>query len=520
MTHIVWMSGSLFNHIIAQYLALRYKQLERAGQHVHHNQEKLLKLLLSEAAETEYGKQFGFSSIRSRRQFQEQIPLVRYQDLVSRINDMMLGKSDVLWPGQLKYFAKSSGTTHQRSKFIPISNAYLRSNLIRSSWDTTAFIYHQEPGAEIFKHKSLIMGGSLHPFANNRDILVGDVSAIMIKTIPFIGRPFYTPDFNVALLSDWEEKIAKICKQCIDENVVMFGGVPTWNIVLFNKILQITGKSNILEVWPNLNFYLHGGVNFEPYKETFKKFIPKKDFNYIEAYNASEGYFAVQDTREDGMRLLADNGIYYEFIPLSELAKEDAHLKTLDLTEVQTDTDYVLVITNCSGLWRYIIGDTVRFTTLHPHRIKVTGRIEQYINAFGEEVMIGDTDKALSMTLEKLKLGLKEYTVAPCYLDDNNRGYHEWLIEFEQVPASLEEFELVLDQSLRQINSDYDAKRTADLALERLKVHVAPRGLFHHWLKLKNKMGGQYKIPRLSNDRKHFEEIIGLQTQISDPEHG
>ncbi|MBL0082079.1 MAG: GH3 auxin-responsive promoter family protein [Saprospiraceae bacterium] len=276
MTHIVWMSGSLFNHIIAQYLALRYKQLERAGQHVHHNQEKLLKLLLSEAAETEYGKQFGFSSIRSRRQFQEQIPLVRYQDLVSRINDMMLGKSDVLWPGQLKYFAKSSGTTHQRSKFIPISNAYLRSNLIRSSWDTTAFIYHQEPGAEIFKHKSLIMGGSLHPFANNRDILVGDVSAIMIKTIPFIGRPFYTPDFNVALLSDWEEKIAKICKQCIDENVVMFGGVPTWNIVLFNKILQITGKSNILEVWPNLNFYLHGGVNFEPYKETFKSLYPKR----------------------------------------------------------------------------------------------------------------------------------------------------------------------------------------------------------------------------------------------------
>jgi hypothetical protein len=514
------MAGSLFNYAVSKYLALRHTHLEQAISRAPQSQEKLLTLLLSEAASTEYGRQFGFSSIKTKHEFKARLPLVRYQDIVGYIEEMMKGKADVLWPGQLKYFAKSSGTTQQRSKYIPISNAYLRSNLIRSSWDTTAFIYHREPKAEIFRHKSLIMGGSLHHFPGNRDILVGDVSAIMIKTIPFIGRPFYTPDFDTALLGNWEEKIAKICQQCIEEKVVMFGGVPTWNIVLFNKILEYTGKNNILEVWPTLRFYLHGGVNFEPYRETFKKYIPSSDFHYIEAFNASEGYFAVQDTNDAGMRLLTDNGIYYEFLAVDDLHKEDAHLRTLDITEVTVGVDYAMVISNCSGLWRYVIGDTIKFTHAHPLKLEVTGRIEQYINAFGEEVMIGDTDKALSIALRELNLGIKEYTVAPCYLDGSHKGYHEWLIEFENAPANKEDFEQKLDEALRQINSDYDAKRSADLALERLKVHIAPKGLFHEWLKVKNRMGGQYKIPRLSNDRHHFNEIMGLQTQMSDPDHG
>lgn len=514
------MGGSLFNYAVSKYLAMRYNSLEQAIISAPQSQEKLLKLLLSEAASTQYGKALGFSNIKSKEEFKARVPLVRYQDIVGHIEEMMMGKSDVLWPGQLKYFAKSSGTTQQRSKFIPISNAYLRSNLIRSSWDTTAFIYNRVPDAEIFHHKSLIMGGSLHPFPGNRDILVGDVSAIMIKTIPFIGRPFYTPDFNVALLGNWEEKIAKICQQCVDEKVVMFGGVPTWNIVLFNKILEYTGKKNILEVWPMLKFYLHGGVNFEPYRETFKRYIPSSDFHYIEAFNASEGYFAVQDSNEAGMRLLTDNGIYFEFLPAEDLHKADAHLRTLDITEVEVNKDYAMIITNCSGLWRYIIGDTIKFLSQHPLKLEVTGRIEQYINAFGEEVMIGDTDKALSLTLKALNLGINEYTVAPCYLDGSHRGYHEWLIEFENAPNNIEVFEQKLDETLRQVNSDYDAKRTGDLALERLKVHIAPKGLFHQWLKIKNRMGGQYKIPRLSNDRKHFNEIMELHTQISDQDHG
>lgn len=514
------MIGSLFNQLVARYLKLRYQNLERSVAHSQQNQEKLRKLLLSEASRTQYGKQHGFSSIRTLQDFRSALPLVKYQDIFSHIEKMMVGEADVLWPGQLKYFAKSSGTTQQRSKYIPISNAYLRSNLIRSSWDTTAFIYNREPKADIFRHKSLIMGGSLHSFPGNPDILVGDVSAIMIKTIPFIGRPFYTPDFSIALMSKWEEKIEKICRHCVDENVIMFGGVPTWNIVLFNRLLEYTGKSNILEIWPELKFYLHGGVNFEPYRETFKRFIPKENFHYIEVYNASEGYFAVQDKAVNGMRLLTDNGIYYEFLPLDKINEADAHLHTLDISSVKTDVDYVMVITNCSGLWRYMVGDTIRFTELFPHRLAVTGRIEQYINAFGEEVMIGDTDKALSMALTELNLTIKEYTVAPCYLNGSNKGYHEWLIEFETKPENINLLESRLDYCLRQVNSDYDAKRSADLALEQLKIQVAPAGLFHHWLKNKNKMGGQYKIPRLSNDRKIFEEILGVQKQMINQSHG
>lgn len=506
------MIGSLFNSIIKKYLSFKFDRLENNAFKVEQLQINQLLNFLAEAQHTQYGKKYKFSRIRNRADFIKSLPLVKYEDLFVYIEKMMHGEPDVLWPGLIKYFSKSSGTTNQRSKFIPISSSFIHKNLIRSGWDTTAFIYNIDPGAKIFQHKSIIMGGTIHPFAENKDILIGDVSAIMISTIPAIGRPFYTPDFETALMNNWDEKIEVICRKCVNERVVMFGGVPTWNIVLFNKMLEITGKNNMLEIWPDLKYYLHGGVSFEPYREMFHKYLPSDDFYYIEAYNASEGYFAVQDRPNlSGMRLLIDNGIYYEFIKPEHLHHVNAHLMTIDLSEVEIDENYVMVITNNSGLWRYVIGDTVAFTSIHPHRIKVTGRVEQYINAFGEELMISNADKALALTNSEFGVSVKEYTVAPYFIGTSNKGYHEWLIEFDEPPHNREDYQKKLDDNLRAINSDYDAKRFKDLALECLKVNFATPGIFHQWLRIKNKMGGQYKIPRLNNNRNYLNEILNLQ---------
>jgi hypothetical protein len=499
----------VLNSAIKRYLKFRYDNLQKKITDSPDLQEAILKELVTGAEDTEYGKKYDFLNIYDRQDFIHKVPIVRYDQLQPYIERMMNGGQDILWPGAVKYFSKSSGTTNQRSKYLPISEAFLKSNLIRSSWDTTAFIYHNDEEASIFYNKSLIMGGTLHPYGDNPDILVGDVSAIMINTIPFIGRPFYAPDFETALLPNWEEKIERIANQCLEENVVMFGGVPTWNIVLFNRILEKTGKAHMLEVWPELKFYLHGGVNFNPYRALFSRYLPDNDFNYIEVYNASEGYFAVQDDfKKEGMRLLIDNGIYYEFIEPQRLEKDNADQEAIPLESVELDKNYAIIITTSSGLWRYLIGDTVKFVSLQPHKLKVTGRIEQYINAFGEEVMISNTDKALALTLEDFNIHVKEYTVAPTFLDDHNKGFHDWLIEFETIPGDLALFEKKLDDNLRALNSDYDAKRFKDLALENLKINVAQNGTFHNWLKSKNKLGGQYKVPRLQNDRRIFNEIL------------
>ncbi len=503
------MPPKVLNSAIKRYLKFRYDNLQKKIADTPDLQEAILKDLVTGAEDTEYGKKYDFLNIYDRQDFIHKVPIVRYDQLQPYIERMMNGGQDILWPGAVKYFSKSSGTTNQRSKYLPISDAFLRSNLIRSSWDTTAFIYQNDEEASIFYNKSLIMGGTLHAYGDNTDILVGDVSAIMINTIPFIGRPFYAPDFETALLPNWEEKIERIANQCLEENVVMFGGVPTWNIVLFNRILEKTGKAHMLEVWPELKFYLHGGVNFNPYKALFARYLPDKDFNYIEVYNASEGYFAVQDDfKNEGMRLLIDNGIYYEFIEANKLERDNIDLEAIPLEKVELDKNYAIIITTSSGLWRYLIGDTVKFVSLLPHKLKVTGRIEQYINAFGEEVMISNTDKALALTLEDFNAHVNEYTVAPTFLDDRHKGFHDWLIEFETIPGDIALFEKKLDDNLRALNSDYDAKRFKDLALENLKINVAKKGTFHNWLKSKNKLGGQYKVPRLQNDRKILDEIL------------
>ena len=422
---------------------------------------------------------------------------------------MMMGQRDILVPGEVTWYAKSSGTTSSRSKYIPVTDKYFYGNIIRACWDVSSIVYTNRPNARLFRDKSLIMGGSLSSHADNPNITVGDISAIMIHKLPWIGRPFYTPDFETALLSDWEEKIELMSHKCISENVVLFGGVPTWNIVLFNRMLEISGKNTISEIWPNVHSYLHGGVGFGPYQKQFEIYLGKKDFDFYEVYNASEGYFSIQDfPNSDGMLLLTDNGIYYEFVPMEEWGKENP--TSIALEEIELHTNYAIVITNFGGLYRYMPGDTVTFTSRDPYRLRVSGRTTHFINVFGEEVIVENTDQALAMTCKEIPAVIREYTVGPIHLKSNQKGGHEWLIEFEKEPQNLKSFTTLLDENLRKVNSDYDAKRFKNLALQPLSLNILPEGTFHKWLKAKGKYGGQSKVPRLSNNRKHVDELLEM----------
>lgn len=358
------------------------------------------------------------------------------------------------------------------------------------------------------------MGGSLSPFEGYPKTFRGDISAIMTHNMPWAGRPFFTPDFRTALMADFEQKMDRMSRIVAQEkDLVTLGGVPTWTVVLFRKVLELTGKSNLLEVWPNLQGYIHGGVSFTPYREQFKRFLPSDSISYQEIYNASEGYFALQDNFDkQEMMLLLDNGVYYEFIPMGEWDRE--YPKAIPLWEVQPGQDYAMLISTNSGLWRYKIGDTISFTSVNPYRIRITGRINQFINAFGEEVMVTNTDKALSLTCEAIPAEVYEYTVAPVYFRNGKKGGHQWLIEFVHPPANLNAFERLLDQNLQRINSDYEAKRYKDMALGRLRIKSLPKGTFVDWLRSKGKFGGQYKVPRLANHRDHVEDILRFLEEV------
>ncbi len=457
---------------------------------------------------TEIGRQFHFSEIKDSSSYAEAVPITDYETIQPSIERMMDGEKDVLVNGRVKWFAKSSGTTSARSKYIPVTTEFLYGNLIRSHWDATSIIYQNDPEAEIFKKKSLIMGGSLSPYKDT-DVMVGDISAIMIDRMPSVGKPFYSPCFETALLEDWEEKIEKMSEECMKEEIVMCGGVPTWTIVLFDRILEKTGKKNIHEVWPSMKYYFHGGVGFGPYKEQFQKYFPDPSFKYFEVYNASEGYFAIQDDPEaEGMLLLTDNGIYYEFIPPDQWTVEQP--QAIPLSEVKMGVNYAIVITNTAGLYRYTPGDTVQFTSISPYRIMVTGRTKHFINVFGEEVMVGNTDACLSVTCKEVPALVRDYTVGPVYMEKKKQGGHIWLIEFEKAPEDLSYFAARLDSNLRKINSDYDAKRSKDIALRPLQIQQVPKGTFHRWLKSRGKIGGQTKVPRLSNDRHYVEELLAI----------
>ena len=490
--------------ILYQYFKYRQEKIDDVIDRQAYYQQKLLNTISSKQRSTHFGKTYNFDSITDFESYKKNVPITRYEDIFPLIEKTIKGEQNILSSDKINWFAKSSGTSNDRSKYIPVSKSYLTHGHLKCAWDAASFIYRDDSTAKLFADKSLIMGGSLERLSS--ESMAGDISAIILHHFPKVGRRFYTPDFETALLSNWEEKIDRTAKITSAQTVTLLAGVPTWTLVLLKRILEITGKENISQVWPNLKSYLHGGVGFEPYRSIFRQLIPSEKVKFREVYNASEGYFAIQDDVSiDGMLLLCDHQIYYEFIPLKDALQEN--YDTISLEDLEQGMKYALVITNSSGLYRYLIGDIVQIITTCPVRIKVVGRLTEYLNVFGEELSVDNANKALMHTSKELDVVVKDFTVAPQFLDLDNKGGHEWLVEFEKEPESIHHFELVLDQKLRELNSDYDAKRSADLALINLKTQKASKGTFERWLRSRGKYGGQNKIPRLRNDRILLNEI-------------
>lgn len=462
--------------------------------------------LVDAAKNTEWGLKYDFKSIRSVDDLKSRLPVQNYESLKPEIERLMNGEQNILWPTDIKWFAKSSGTTAGKSKFIPVSTEAMEECHFKGGKDLISIYCNNNPETKIFSGKSLTLGGSHQVNLNNSDSVYGDISAILIQNMPFLAQLIRTPELSIALMDNWEDKIEKMANATIAENVTSLSGVPTWTLVLAKRILEITGKKNLMEVWPNLELFIHGAVSFTPYKEQFSHLIPSENFNYLETYNASEGFFGIQDRlKESDMLLMLDYGVYYEFMPLEEYGKPDP--KTFSLSEVELNKNYALIITTNAGLWRYLIGDTVKFTSLNPYRIRVSGRTKLFVNAFGEEIIIENSDQAICIACEKTGAMVKDYTMAPVYFSDKENGAHEWLIEFEKPPSNTGYFNEVLDTALKSLNSDYEAKRYKDMALRAPIVRLLAPGTFYAWLKMKKKLGGQNKIPRLSNDRTIIEEI-------------
>ncbi len=494
---------------IKNFLKLRTSVIDNFMLNPIDTQKRVFNDLIGSAQFTEYGKKYDFEHINSIAEFQEKVPLNNYDSLKHYIQRILEGEQNILWPSEISWFAKSSGTTSDKSKFIPVSKEALDDNHYKSGKDAVALYLAKYPESKITSGKCLVIGGSHQLNQLNEDTFYGDLSAVMMQNMPWTGQFLRTPDLSIALMDEWEEKIEMIAQSTIHENVTFITGVPTWTIVLFKRILEITGAQNMLEVWPNLELYLHGGVSFKPYREQFKKYIPSEEMRYIDSYNASEGFFASQDAQdEDGMLLFLNHGIFYEFISMDEFGKENA--KAHSLKSVKLNTNYALVISTNTGLWRYVIGDTIQFTSLAPFRIKITGRTTFYLNAFGEEVIVDNADYAIATACKNTGAIVNDYSAAPIYMTDKNNGAHEWVIEFEELPCPLATFVQEMDDALKSINSDYEAKRQKDIALRMPIVHVMPKGGFSQWLKNKNKLGGQHKVPRLSNERKLIEELIPL----------
>jgi hypothetical protein len=420
----------------------------------------------------------------------------------------MDGEENILWNTPVNWFAKSSGTTSDKSKFIPVSEDSLHDCHYKAAKDVLTLYYSFNPDSDLLTGKGLVIGGSHTIHQINTDVHYGDLSAVLLQNSPFWGHWIRTPELSIALLDEWEDKIERLARGTIQENVTSISGVPTWTMVLIRRILEITGKNTLSEVWPSLELYIHGGVSFTPYRAQFSRLIGK-DIHYLDMYNASEGFFAAQDSpTEDGMLLFLDHGVFMEFMPVSEYGNSNP--ETIGLQDVELGSNYALVISTNGGLWRYLLGDTIQFTSLNPFRVRVSGRLKHYINAFGEEVIVDNSDKAIAAACEKTGAVANDYTAAPVYFGENTNGAHEWLIEFEKEPASLDHFVYELDNALKNVNSDYEAKRHHDIALRMPLVHSLRKGVFTRWLKSRDKLGGQHKVPRLSNDRSCLDELLTL----------
>lgn len=498
---------SLISPALKGYFKLRLSAIDNFMLNPVDTQRQVFNSLIGSAQFTEYGKKYNFEKINSFTDFQQRVPINDYDTLKGYIQRILEGSQNVLWPSEISWFAKSSGTTSDKSKFIPVSKESLDDTHYKSGKDVLALYLRQYPESKVMGGKCLVIGGSHQVNQLSADSFYGDLSAVMLQNMPFSGQIMRTPDLSIALMNEWEEKIEMIARTTMQENVTFIAGVPTWTIVLIKRIFEIAGTQNLTDIWPNLELYIHGGVSFKPYRKQFEQFIPSPAMHYLETYNASEGFFAAQDDPNDeGMLLFLNHGIYYEFMPMEEYGKEQP--KTLTLKEVELNKNYALVISTNAGLWRYLVGDTIQFTSLHPYRIKVTGRLKFFINAFGEEVIVDNTDQALAIASAKTGAIVNDYTAAPVYMTGESNGAHEWIIEFEKLPVPIDVFVRELDTALRSVNSDYDAKRHKDIALRMPVVHVMPKGGFNLWLKQKGKLGGQNKIPRLSNERKWMEEIL------------
>ena len=496
----------IINSIASWILKKRIHQIELFTKYPIEVQEEILFGLLRSAENTVLGKKYEYNSIKNYQTFNERIPVSTYEELEPYIEQTRQGAQNIFWNSNIKYFAKSSGTTNAKSKFIPVSSEALDNNHYKASKDLLCMYLNNNEDSQLFTGKSLRLGGSKELYENNNTFF-GDLSAILIDNMPMWAEFSSTPSNKTSLMSDWETKLPAIIKESSLENVTSLAGVPSWMMVLLNKTLEENKKTNILEIWPNLEVYFHGGVSFDPYKEQYKNLFPKSDFKYYEIYNASEGFFALQDRNDSNeLLLMLDYGIFYEFIPMDTFGKDNQ--KVIPLSEVEIGKNYALVITTNSGLWRYLIGDTIRFSSLNPFRIKVTGRTKHHINVFGEELMVENTDSALAKTCATLNCEILDYTVAPIFMEGKEKGAHEWIIEFKKHPASIENFTELLDKNLQQVNSDYEAKRFNNMTLNKLVLHVAEENLFYNWLKKNDKLGGQHKIPRLSNSRNYLEELL------------
>ena len=501
----------LLNSIISWVNVKRLHQVDLFKKYPFDVQQEVFTKLVDQAAKTTWGVQYGYDSIYSIEDYQQRVPVSTYDDVKPYINRLREGEQNVLWPSEIKWFAKSSGTTSDKSKFIPVSNEALEDCHFRGGKDVIAFYTKERPDNSILKGKGLTLGGSVEVNKFSNESYFGDLSAVIIENLPFWAQFIRTPAAEIALIPDFEEKLEKIIQHTVNENVTNIAGVPSWNLVMLRAILDFTGKNNILEVWPNLELFTHGGISFAPYREQYKKLFPSDKMNYLETYNASEGFFGIQDELDrDDMLLMLDLGVFYEFIPVDSL--EDPNPPAYTIKEVEKGINYAMLITTNGGLWRYMIGDTIVFTSLYPHKIKISGRTKYYINAFGEEVIEDNAEKALMAACKQTGAIIKEYTAGPLFMSEDSKGAHQWMIEFDTLPGSLDMFTKTLDKALCDLNSDYEAKRYKNITLEEPHIVSLASGTFYKWMQKRGKLGGQNKIPRLANDRKYLDELQNILT--------
>jgi len=491
----------------------RLKAIDKYATHAGEIQNKVLMSLIQKAQNTEWGKKYDYKSIKAYDEFRKRLPIQTYDDIKPYVERMRAGEKNLIWPSEIRWFAKSSGTTNDKSKFLPVSKESLKDTHYKGGGDAVALYLRMNPKSRFFSGKGVILGGSHRPNDNSGHGLVGDLSAILIENINPLVNLVRVPGKKIALMDEWEAKIEAIANNTIPADVTSLSGVPSWFLVLIKNILEKTGKTTLEQVWPNLEVFFHGGVSFTPYREQYKQLIHSDKMHYVETYNASEGYFGTQDDLSDpSMLMMIDYGVFYEFVPMEDIDKENPRAYSLE--EVEIGKNYAMLISTSCGLWRYMIGDTVKFSNKTPHKFIITGRTKHYINAFGEELIIDNAQKGLARACEVTGAQVSEFSAAPVFMDSNAKCRHQWIIEFAKMPDSVEKFAKVLDNTLKEVNSDYEAKRWKDIALQPLEVIVAREGLFYDWLKEKGKLGGQHKVPRLSNVRDHIEEMLILNQAV------